>query len=139
MKKVVRLLRMGMVVALVLSMGVVSFQSASAEGFFGGLGSLITDLIGEKSIEATEEPADFYEAMDSYEAFFDEYVEFMKDFDESSLDDLSVLTDYTSLLSQYADVMEKLDAIDEDELTAEEDAYYIEVMLRINKKLLEIT
>ena len=39
---------------------------------------------------------------------------------------------------KYVKVMEELDALDEDELTDEEEAYYLEVMGRINSKLLEV-
>lgn len=80
----------------------------------------------------------FKETMDSYEAFFDEYVEFMKKYSESN-DVMSMLTDYTDYLSKYADVMKKLNSIDESKLSAADAAYYTEVSARISKKLLEVT
>lgn len=79
---------------------------------------------------------EFKEAMDSYEAFFDEYVEFMKKYSESD-DILSMMEDYTDYMTKYTDTMKKLDEIDEDNLSAAEYAYYIDVMARIQKKLLE--
>ena len=97
--------------------------------------NVITESKGPVSSAAS---SDFVALMDSYEAFFDEYVDFMKNYDEDNMTDLGAYGKYASLMTQYADVMEKLDAIDEEELTAEEDAYYIEVMARINKKLLEV-
>ena len=45
--------------------------------------------------------------MDSYEAFFDEYVEFMKKYKDSD-DPTSMLADYADYMAKYADAMEKL-------------------------------
>ena len=72
--------------------------------------------------------------MDSYEAFFDEYVAFMEKYAESD-DTTSLLADYSNYMSQYAEVMKKMDAIDEDELSTAEAAYYLEVSTRITQKL----
>ena len=78
---------------------------------------------------------EFKEAMDSYEAFFDEYIEFLESYDAN---DMSMLLEYTSFLSQYSETMGKLEDIDESELSPEEDAYYLEVMLRIDQKLITV-
>lgn len=78
---------------------------------------------------------EFKEAMDSYEAFFDEYIEFMETY-ESSNNSMEMLLDYTKYMAQYAETMEKLDEIGEEEMSDEELAYYTETMLRINEKLL---
>lgn len=77
---------------------------------------------------------EFKASMESYEAFFDEYVKFMKSYDGS----LTQMLKYTDFLAKYADAMEKLDKIGDEELTHEELALYTETMLRIQKKLLEI-
>lgn len=81
---------------------------------------------------------EFKEAMDSYEDFFDEYCNFMKKYSESS-DDLSLLADYTNYMSKYADTMAKLDALENEDLNDAEMKYYIEVMNRINEKLLDVS
>ena len=110
----------------------------------GAQNSMESSAVEANGITESEGPissaasSDFVAPMDSYEAFFDEYVDFMKNYDEDDVTDLGAFGKYASLMTQYADIMEKLDAIDEEELTAEEDAYYIEVMARINKKLLEV-
>ena len=78
---------------------------------------------------------EFKEAMDSYEAFFDEYIEFLERYDAN---DLSMVLEYTSFMAQYNETMGKLDDIDESELSPEEDAYYLEVMLRIDQKLITV-
>ncbi|MDE7061904.1 MAG: hypothetical protein K2O73_01500, partial [Lachnospiraceae bacterium] len=80
----------------------------------------------------------FKEAMDSYEAFFDEYCEFMKKYSDAT-DPSGMLTDYLEYLEKYADAMEKLGKIGEEELNSAELKYYTEVMGRINQKLLDVT
>lgn len=77
---------------------------------------------------------EFKKYMDDYESFFVSYAEFMKTYDAN---DTSMLSQYIEVLSQYNDAMAALDAIDESQLTPEQDAYYTEVMLRISQKLLE--
>ena len=97
--------------------------------------------------EADEEPEDaleedgispeFKEAMDSYEAFFDEYVEFMKTYADSD-NPTALLMEYAEYMEKYADAMEKLDKLEEEDLTPAEEAYYIAAMARIQQKLLEV-
>ncbi|MDO4414544.1 MAG: hypothetical protein Q4C20_05655, partial [Erysipelotrichaceae bacterium] len=79
---------------------------------------------------------EFQASMEAYEAFFDEYVEFMKAVDETNMS-ADTMIRYYDFLAKYADAMEKLDAIDESQLTPEEDQLYLDTMLRIEKKLLE--
>ena len=77
---------------------------------------------------------EFREAMESYEAFFDSYIDFMESIDETNLTSAEMLK-YYQFLQQYEETMEKLDAIDESALTPQEDALYLETMTRINNKL----
>ncbi|MBR5381538.1 MAG: hypothetical protein IK136_02840 [Oscillospiraceae bacterium] len=78
----------------------------------------------------------FKKAMDSYEAFFDEYTAFMKSFSDDP-SDMTALMRYADIMSRYADVTEKLEAIDESSLSPADLAYYTEVMARIDAKLLK--
>ena len=80
---------------------------------------------------------DFKEAMDSYEQFFDEYVAFMKKYNESN-NSIALLADYTDFLNKYTETMQKMDEWENKDLNEKETAYYIEVSARINKKLLEV-
>lgn len=80
---------------------------------------------------------EFKEAMDSYEAFFDEYCTFMKKYNSSS-NPTSMLSDYMSFISRYAETMTKLNEISDDEMNSAELLYYTEVMARINQKLLDV-
>ncbi len=98
---------------------------------------------GEETVPETEpvssEPAEgirpeFKEAMDSYEAFFDEYIAFMKAYSESG-NSLNMMDDYLSYMQKYVDMMGKLEALDDGSMSDEETLYYAEVMLRISQKL----
>lgn len=80
---------------------------------------------------------EFKDAMDSYEAFIDEYCDFMKKYAESP-SDMELLADYSDYMSQYAETMEKIDAIDETELSDAELQYYLEVTGRITQKIAEV-
>ena len=79
---------------------------------------------------------EFKEAMDSYEAFFDEYVEIMEAFKQNP-SSMEVLAKYADYMGRYADMMAKLDEVGKEDMSKEESAYYIEVMARIEAKLLK--
>ena len=103
-------------------------------------GSIETDSAVTKQETINNDiDAEFKSAMDSYEAFFDEYVAFMKKYSQSNGTDMSLLNDYTTYLSKYADTMTKFEALKEADLSVAETSYYIEVQSRITKKLLEVT
>jgi len=78
---------------------------------------------------------DFKAAMDSYEAFFDEYIAFMNTC-TSNPTDIALLSQMSSYMEQFEDTMTKMNAIDSSKLNAAELAYYTQVTLRIEKKLL---
>lgn len=80
---------------------------------------------------------DFKEAMDSYEAFMNEYVEFEKKY-QSNPNDAKLLADYAKYVSKYADMCDKFDKWESEDLNATEQAYYIDVQARVSKKLLEV-
>ena len=79
---------------------------------------------------------EFKRYMDSYEEFFDEYLEFMNSMDGEG-DGFGVLLRYAAMMERYAEVMDSLDAIDEEELSTADEIYYLEVLCRIERKLLE--
>ena len=81
---------------------------------------------------------EFKAAMDSYETFMNEYVDFMKRFNENS-SDLALLADYADYMSKYAEFVEDFDKWDDEEMNTAETAYYIDVQARVNKKLLELS
>lgn len=97
----------------------------------------VNDTVKQETLKA-DISAEFKAAMDSYEAFFDEYVTFMKKYAKSNGKDMNLLNDYTTYMSKYADTMTKFEALKEADMSAAEAAYYIEVQSRITKKLLEV-
>ena len=48
-----------------------------------------------------------------------------------------MMNEYTAMMQQYVDTMGKPQSVDQTQLSSEEAAYYAEVVLRINQKLLE--
>ena len=87
-----------------------------------------------------EAPADdeirpeIQEAIDSYVEFFGEYAEFMKNYDST---DLSALSGYLSFMQQYTETMQKLDDMENEDLTDAETYYFAQAMLQIDQLLLE--
>ena len=79
---------------------------------------------------------DFKAAMDSYEDFMDEYVDFMKKY-KANPTDITLLADYADYMSDYTDFVEDFEAWEDEDLNADELAYYLEVQTRVSKKLLE--
>ena len=79
---------------------------------------------------------EFKEAMDSYEAFYNEYCDFMEKYSENPAD-LELLAQYSDMLSQLAEMDEKFEAWDSEELNAAELKYYLEVSARVTQKLYE--
>ena len=85
----------------------------------------------------TEIRPEVKEFLDSYEAFMDEYAAFMQRYENASAADLAdMMGEYAGFLNRFAEFEEKLDAMDESELTTAEAAYYLEVTSRVSQKLL---
>lgn len=80
---------------------------------------------------------EFKEAMDQYEAFYNEYCDFMKKFNANS-SDLTLLTKYADMLGKLSAMDEKFDAWEGEDMNDAELQYYLEVQSRITAKLLEI-
>lgn len=76
----------------------------------------------------------FKATMDSYEAFFDEYIEFMAMYKNSSSTP-ELLAQYTDYMSRFNDTMSKLNSLDESNLSEADLSYYVEVNARILQKL----
>ena len=97
-----------------------------------------TELIEENDNLVGIRP-EFKEAMDSYEAFFDEYIAFMERYAGADTTEmLDLLSDYTKYMTEYAEAMESLSELEEQEMSVDEAIYYMEVTTRITEKLWEI-
>ena len=78
---------------------------------------------------------EFKDALDKYEAYFDAYIEFMKHADAPDF-----AQKYLEFVGKYSEAMEALEKLDkmsdkEKNWSDEENAYFIQVQLRINEKL----
>ena len=89
-------------------------------------GEMVEVKIGEERLMIHKS---FKQAMDAYEAFFDEYVSVMQSMDWIKL---------AEFMGKYTQYLEELEKIGEEELTEAELAYYMEVYARIMYKLSKI-
>lgn len=80
--------------------------------------------------------SDFKEAMDNYESFMNDYVDFMKKY-QANPTDLSLITDYATYISKYNELSQSFEKWNSSDMNDAEKAYYIEVQTRVNNKLLE--
>ena len=95
-----------------------------------------------KDVDENEELVDgmrpeFKEAMDSYEAFYDEYCEIIKKYTENP-SDMELLADYTDMLTKAVEVSKKFEAWENSDLNSAELKYYLDVNNRVTQKLLEV-
>ncbi len=95
-----------------------------------------------KSDETTETDqdnmsSDFKEMMDSYEAFFDEYCDLVSQYTNNPTD-MTLLGKYMEFADKATEMNEAFEAWGEKDLTAEEEAYYLEVSARVIQKLLSV-
>lgn len=90
----------------------------------------------EEAAQAGAIRPELIEFLEAYESFMDEYCEFMENYDAS---DAALLAEYTDLFAKYSDFLEKAEKWDEEDLTDEETIYYVEVMNRVNEKLLKVS
>ena len=81
---------------------------------------------------------EFKATMDAYEAFYDEYIAFMKKYTSGQGDIMGMMNDYMTMLSKTEEWSKKIDAIDEKKLSVADDAYFLLVTLRVEKKLLSV-
>ena len=92
----------------------------------------------DAAVDSNAIDSDFKAAMDSYENFITEYVEFIKKYSENP-SDFSLLADYVDYMSKYAKFVEEFEDWEDEDMNVAETAYYIDVQARVSKKLLEIT
>ncbi len=80
---------------------------------------------------------EFKEAMDSYEEFFDEYIDFMVRYSESD-NPIEMMDEYYDYLNKYSETMQELSDMEDKEVTDADRLYYIEVQTRILDKLSKV-
>lgn len=92
----------------------------------------------DSSTNSTGISQEFKDAMDSYEAYMDEYVEFMKKYNANPTDP-TLISQYSTMLQKYSEQVSAFDKWNSADMTTEETSYYIEVQTRVSQKLLEVT
>ena len=75
------------------------------------------------------------EAIDSYEAFVDEYCAFMTEY---TISDLTKLGTYNELLKKEVEMSKNFEALENENLTEEEAIYYADVSLQCSQKMLDV-
>ena len=95
-----------------------------------------------QAVETDEELADgmraeVKDALETYEAFFVEYCDIMKKYQEDPTN-MELMTEYTAFMGQYAETMTKMEALNDGTLNDAEMKYYVEVSGRISQMLLEV-
>ena len=80
---------------------------------------------------------DFKDAMDSYEAFMNEYCDFIEKYSKNPTD-AQLMADYMSYMSKYDDLTKKFDQWGGEDLNDAELAYYMEVQTRVYDRLAEV-
>ena len=142
MKKFKRMLAVGMMAACILSLaGCGSEEEAVVEEKVEEQAeeSAEPEPVAEEPAEEVAETAEgirpeFKEMLDSYETFFNEYADFMERY-KASDDVASMMGDYASYMAQYAEFMQKLDEVNNENMSTEEAAYFLEVSARITERL----
>lgn len=105
-----------------------------------------TEEVTEEKAEAEDKRPDdeisseFKEYMDSYEAFMNEYCEFLEKYNADSTNS-ELMAEYSEFLLKYNDFNEKIDEYNKNQstMTTAETNYYLEVMNRVNTKLIKVT
>ena len=101
----------------------------------------ICESVVYKEAEEGEDSGDldpeFKEMMDSYEAFFDEYIAFMEKYKENPTD-MSLLGELSDMITKESEMLKEMEGLDQSEMTEAELAYYLEVTERIYEKLAKV-
>ena len=79
---------------------------------------------------------EFKEAMDTYERAMDEYITFMKKYNDSKGKDPQLISAYGEYMKKYIDATDAFKKWDGKEMNSEEAKYYIDVQTRVTQKLL---
>ena len=114
-----------------------SSTSNSAINSTSSSGSSNSSSSSSSSSSSAVDP-DLKKFLDSYEDFMDDYVAFMKKYTSDPNNAISMMSEYMEMLQKYEEFAEKADRYNPDTMSAADAAYYLEVMTRIEKKMLEL-
>ena len=113
-----------------------SDSSSSKSSDSSSVGSKVKEAVSNATSSAVS--ADFKDVMDSYESFMNKYCDFMETYNESS-DPAAMLDDYNTIVAEELEWANKVNAYDQNSLSAADKAYYLEVTARVEKRLLEVS
>ena len=123
------------------------FDKIIASAIFKGKGGVSTESHVNSGSNSSSEGSDssaggvdpqLKAALDEYEAFVDEYVSFMKKYQADPNNAIGMITDYTQMLTKLASFADKVNGMDTSKMSKEDYAYYLDVLNRIEKKMLDV-
>ena len=80
---------------------------------------------------------DFKAAIDSYENYINDYVDFMKKYNANPMD-YKLIAEYSKMMIEYGKMVKDFEKWEDEEMNAAETAYYVDVQSRVSKRLLEV-
>lgn len=89
------------------------------------------------SADASGIRPEFKDAMDAYEAFYDEYCNILKQY-YANPTDMTLLTKYTELMTKVVEMDEAFAKWENEDLNNDELKYYLEVNNRVMQKLVDV-
>ncbi len=95
-----------------------------------------TEVVVDDGLQNGMRP-EFKEAMDNYEAFYDEYCAFMKKYNENPTD-MGLLTEYLGMVERLGEMDEAFRVWDDGTLNNVELEYYLEVTNRVLQKMTDL-
>lgn len=132
MKKLV-----AMLIAIALTLGIVGCSGAQSSA---ETSSSIHEV--EEVEEIEEVDPEFKAALDQYEAFIDDYCDFLEMYLKADTNtQLSMMENYSEWMNQYAEVMDAVQTLDacQDEMTPAQLSYYVEVTARVSQRMIEFS
>lgn len=91
------------------------------------------------NVSSSRVDPDLKKFLDSYEDFVDDYIAFMKKYQSNPQNALSMMNDYMDMLAKYNDFASKAAQYNTNTMSQADATYYLEVMARIEKKLLDVS
>ena len=113
----------------------VNSYTAQPDEAGGFIDNTIAETKGDEVLVDGMRP-EFKEAMDAYEAFYDEYCAFMAEYKENP-SDMTLLLKYSEMMTKVVEMDEAFNKWDDDDLNSEELKYYLEVNNRVMQKMID--
>ena len=97
----------------------------------------VKDIPQEEQVEVVK--SDFETLLDDFEKYLDEYCTFIEEYSKAEpSEQMTMTSEYMRIATEYMEIAEKVQAIDTDELNADDAAYYLEVMGRCGARMVQV-